>query len=364
MSQYTEILNTKFVINNFFRIIANVFSIFRASGKSCLPIMLKIESSSLCNLRCQMCPLKVGLSRETGTLKFNNFKKIFDEIKPAYLNLTGIGEPLMNKDIFKIISYAKNKNAIIKIDTNGTLLNKNNIKSLIQSSPSIISISVDGATKKTYEKIRTGARFSDICKNIKSLISYRNKIKSKTKIHIFFVLQKDNILGFIDFLKFGKSLNVDSVNGTIVTPMGKNLNKDSLNIDENILVKMKNELNYFKQNCKINLNIEGIENFLYGKIQKYSNAPCFWPWYQASITWDGYLTPCCVMCDNEIVFGNVFQNSFMNIWNNEGFQEFRKKLSKKRTGICSTCSVDETFIYNKLKPFYKIPLIKYLSERK
>lgn len=102
----------------------------------------------------------------------------------------------------------------------------------------------------------------------------------------------------------------------------------------------------------------------FNNLDSYNDRICFWPWYQATVTWNGYVNPCCVFCDNEIVWGNAFNEPFMKIWNNEKAKEFRKKIVNERKGICSSCCVDETFILEKLKPFYKIPLINLFSHRK
>lgn len=361
MSSYTEIIRTGIFLKRPFRALINLLYILRSGPKTGKPFMLKFESSTICNLKCKMCPLTKGLSRKRGVLKFENFKKIFDEINPPYLNLTGIGEPLLNPEIFKIIEYARKKNSLVKIDTNATLLNLENIKKLLKSKPSFVSISIDGITKKSYESIRVGGKFEEIIKNLRRLIEYRNKIQSETKIHLFFVLQQNNIYDLLEIIKFGDKLGIDSVNGTIVTPLGNNKNKENLKISKMNIPEVKEELKSLRKKIKINLNIESIIDFLNNPERvDHHNDSCFWPWYQSSITWDGYVVPCCIFCNNEIVFGNVFKESFMKVWNNNQAQNFRKQIIKERKGICASCNVNEKFIRDKKKIIEKIPLINKL----
>ena len=134
------------------RAIMSSLPTFRHTPKASLPFKLKIECSSLCNLKCTMCPLSVGLKRKQGHLTFKNFKYIFDQVNPPYLNLTGIGEPFLNPDLFKIIKYAKERNTMVKLDTNATLLNKENSGKILGTGIDIISTSMDGVDKKSYEK--------------------------------------------------------------------------------------------------------------------------------------------------------------------------------------------------------------------
>lgn len=364
MSIYKENISPWQLAKHGARVLSNVYYIFKAGEKASKPFGIKFEVSAMCNLRCIMCPLSKGLKRRQGLLKFKKFKKIYDEINPSYLNLTGIGEPLLNPDLFKIINYAKRKGTIVKLDSNATLLDEKNAEKLLSADPNIISVSVDGINKKSYEKIRRGANFEIVINNLKNLIKKRNKIKSKTKIHVNFVLQKKNIKELINFIKFLDSLEVDSINGDIALPLGKNKNIENRKIKPELIRNLKKELNIIK--TRASLNIEHVNEFLAcgGDISKKTQKHCFYPWYYPSITWDGYVIPCCYICDNEIVFGNAFEEPFMKIWNNKKIRNFRKMIAKKRTGICKDCFIDETYITDKLKLANKIPLLKNFSARK
>ncbi len=367
MSIYENISLFNIALKRPFRVLSNTLNAFLSRPKTGKPFKIKFESSAVCNLKCKMCPLTSGLQRKQGVLKFENFKKVYDEIRVPYLNLTGLGEPLMNKNIFKIIKYARKNGSLVKLDTNGTLLNKKNIKELIENNPTIVSVSIDGIKKENYESIRNGANFEEVIQNLKNLIKFRNESKSDTKIHLFFVLQKDNFFDLIGLIKFGKKIGVDVIKGTMVMDYGNAKNLSERNIDFKKIEKLREQIEQIKKDLNITLNIENIEDFLKDPenfSKNIQNKPCFYPWYNPCITWDGYVVPCDVHCNNEIVFGNAFEEPFMKIWNNEKAQEFRKQLLKKRTGVCSKCFVDETFIYEKLKPFYKIPIIRLLSKRK
>lgn len=364
MSIYKENIRPWQFIRPAFRVFSNVCYMFRAGEKSGKPFGIKFEVSAVCNLRCIMCPLSKGLKRKQGLLSFVNFRKVYDEIKPPYLNLTGFGEPLLNPELFDIIRYAKKYGSIVKLDTNATLLSKENIKKLLSARPNIVSISIDGTNKKSYEKIRVGGNFDVVINNLKNLIEYRNKTGSKSKIHVNFVLQKNNIKEIVKFIRFIDSLGVDSINGDIALPLGANKNIANRKINPEIIKKLKRDLKDLRTNAS--LNIEHVNEFLDcgGDILKRENGRCFYPWYYPSITWDGNVVPCCYVCDNEVVFGNALKDGFMNVWNNKKTREFRKMIAKRREGICKNCFIDETYIADKLKLLQKIPVIKKISKRK
>jgi MoaA/NifB/PqqE/SkfB family radical SAM enzyme len=55
------------------------------------------------------------------------------------------------------------------------------------------------------------------------------------------------------------------------------------------------------------------------------NDKCINPWFSATIKPNGDVTPCL-----GYVAGNLDENSFMEIWNNQKFKNFRKILKEKR----------------------------------
>ena len=113
MSMHSRVFWKAIKPRGILRGVSCVYNSFISKPKAGYPYRLKIESSAICNLKCTMCPHHVGLQRPLGVLKFEDFKKIHDEVKPVYVNLTELGEPLLNPDIYKIISYGSSKGARI-----------------------------------------------------------------------------------------------------------------------------------------------------------------------------------------------------------------------------------------------------------
>lgn len=77
------------------------------------PRQFWIEITNECNLRCIMCPVSSGLKRENGMMDLDAFKGIIDQIsmvRPRIM-LHVAGEPLLNKDLFEMVKYAKIKAA-------------------------------------------------------------------------------------------------------------------------------------------------------------------------------------------------------------------------------------------------------------
>ena len=373
---YTHILRHSISWRYPRKVLENAWYAMRSTPKAPTPFKLKLENTTVCNLKCNMCPHGVGLKRPIGSISYENYRHIFDQIYPCYLNLTGIGEPFLNKDIYKIIAHARSKNTFVKLDTNATLLNRNNGLKMLESSPNILSISIDGMKKDTYEKIRVGANFEKVIENTENFVKLKKEVgNTVTNIHTFMVVQQENLMQLPEYIKWADKIGVDSINGTFVIRLGMNENTDlGLNKSKaEDIIKVREELKEVLRNVKTDVRIANLINFLYkfDKIEGESvnkghnkTAPCFLPWYTPYITWDGNVCPCDFYAENEIVFGNVFEEPFMKICNNEKARAFRRQLIKKRVGICSSCGVNESEIFDKYKFVNKIPVVQRITHRK
>ena len=124
------------------------------------PLVIYIEPSGYCNLKCAFCPHGIeGTTLKKDFMSVKLFEKLIDDLsmfpdKVKLLRFCGTGEPLMNKDIVRILQYAKEKKAIerTEIVTNSILLNADLIKNLPRFADRII-ISIEGLSSKEYQQI-------------------------------------------------------------------------------------------------------------------------------------------------------------------------------------------------------------------
>jgi len=138
------------------------------------PSHVDVELSSLCNLNCPMCytttdEFKTKVNRMD--MDFDLYKKIIDEC--AQHNLYSIrlslrGEAFLNKHIYEMIKYAKEKgiNEVSTL-THGGFLDKEKFEKLIDLGLDWLTISFDGIGD-TYNKIRYPLKFDDAVQKIKS----------------------------------------------------------------------------------------------------------------------------------------------------------------------------------------------------
>lgn len=146
------------------------------SGRDCLespPTLLKPDNSTHCNLRCIMCDVG-DMFQDDATLR-NKIMADLERYLPTAkrLVLSGVGDPFVRADTRDLLINCK---GAIKFDvkTNGLLLPKY-WGQIRNQEFGKLNISIDGATKETYEKIRAGAKWEDLLKTLSLIQQNRNR---------------------------------------------------------------------------------------------------------------------------------------------------------------------------------------------
>ena len=312
------------------------------------PIYIQVEPTNNCNMRCKMCN-RVDLVKNPKNMSLKNFKKIVNVIQPKKIALSGFGEPFMNPHLLEMVSYAKRKGISVLTTSNFTLTHKMSAK-IVKSGLDLIKISIDAATKETYEKIRGQYKFGVIIDNIRELLDAKRELSSETPfIRFNCVLQKDNFHEIGDIIKLGKDLDIDATYFQMLELVGIEEKRDFL-IGDLTYSKMKKELVEAKklsEQLKINTNISSIVKNFSTYWAKYQNKQliannkrkCLVPWFLIYITVDGSVRPCCSFSFTKADMGNIFEQNFEEIWNGHKYQQLRKVFKKgiRPYRICKNC---------------------------
>ncbi len=175
--------------------------------------LLQVESAIACNLKCVMCPWKDVRDKAANHGIMD--QEIWEAIKPhlpevASLDLTGGGEPLLQPRLTEWVADAKAAGCEAGFLTNGLLLNEKITRNLLASGLDWICISMDGASKDTYEKIRIGSDFDKVAENVARVSKMRSG--RVPKIMINFVLMRMNFHEAEDMVRLAARLGADQVN--------------------------------------------------------------------------------------------------------------------------------------------------------
>jgi len=294
-----------------FQNVYNRFNLFYAylTKKSIikgLPNIFIIETTNDCNKNCLVCVHK-NMTRPVGYMDFELFKEIIDQIYLSELVFPFfLGESLLHKDIYKMISYCKQKKLFCSLFTNGTLLNDEESRNIISSGLDHLQISLNAVEEPIYKDIDPSCtfRFEQTIENIDRFLAI-NKRAVLTTISILSI--EANNKKWEETISYWKRKGIDV---------------------------------RFKPFVDWNSNDESIKKF--GKpieCKRNQVFPCDWLWRQFHILWDGRVVPCCFDYDGEYILGDVTNNSIREIWNNEKYAGLRGAHLKnnKKISLCEKC---------------------------
>lgn len=213
------------------------------------PIGFQITLTRKCNLRCVMCGVPYD------NLNYSLSDKEIDEIIEImpYLNdltLQG-GEVFFDNRISRILETSKKNNVCTKIITNGLLLKRDIIKTLVTMNVDLI-ISIDSCDKQNYEQIRIGAKFENLIENINLLNKMRKENDSKMNLTLAMVVMKRNYKEIENIIRFAKehkfsAVTLSQIYGNLP---GNEQNFFDFDVDYNIIKELDDKRIYFNNLAK------------------------------------------------------------------------------------------------------------------
>ena len=261
------------------------------------PSIVQVEVTNKCNIRCIMCPL-LESKRKKGDMTFGTFKKIVDDASGLceMLVLTG-GEPLLNKHIFEMISYASRSNLSTWLATNATLLDEDRSRQLLSCGLDQLILSFDDAGKETYEATRIGADYERTIHNIQQFLKISDACKHSTFVSVQLISMNET---------------KDAANGFVEKWSG----------------------------YKVNTFVKPVVNWRANESNwKFRQFLCDKPWFWTAIHYDGTIVPCGHDYNQSYPFGNINSASVKSIWNSSKYVSFRAMLVErmKENNLCRCC---------------------------
>ncbi len=284
------------------------------------PYWLTIDPASVCNLRCVFCPTgqRRG-ARPKAVLPFERFAAIVDKLGPYLyrIDFCNWGEPLLNPDIFRMIAYARRYGPEMKIDTSLNVeLTAAGAEALICSGLHRLLVSIDGATRPTYETYRRDGDFERVLRNLALLVDTKKRLRSATpEIHWQFLVFRHNEHEIEPARALARKIGVDSIGFTAPFCAPE-------------WASTKEEYNNY-------VVADGAVGF------KPAADVCAWLWDGLAINADGSVSPCCSVEDRKDDFCDFFSRPFWMLWNGRQYRAARRyvrdRVAPERGNVCTRC---------------------------
>jgi radical SAM protein with 4Fe4S-binding SPASM domain len=305
-------------------------------------------------------------SRIAAIRKYDMPRSLFDSIAAQvfplthFLVLSIMTEPFMTRDFPDRLLLVRDFDVPhSEIITNGTLLNEEIIRKIIDARISCLTFSIDGGNKEIYEAIRIGAIFQVVMYNLGLVQSMRrNRGASLPEIRINHVLSEPNIDHFDEFLSLVQRIRPERIGVRTVSRMSNALIQEST--DPVFWGKVRIAREKLADFCQRT----GIEDagFLRDRptpIDLFTVAGkkmiCRAPWESLAIFPNGDVYPCMAWTRRPI--GNLTSQTFEEIWEGKEAKALRREFTRFQPGVdCLNCAIrkdvppdlDDDFFYRKI----------------
>jgi radical SAM protein with 4Fe4S-binding SPASM domain len=278
------------------------------------PLYINVEPTNACNLKCYHC--SIDGSRKRGMMNLDLFRRIIDQAPDSGVHEVALfmgGEPLLHKDIAYMIEYVRSQGLESRVYTNACLLTREKSEAILDAGLDFLGVSIDGDNKEEYESMRVGADYDEVIGNIRTFLELKKERGAEKPFVSFQMIKlRENPRQYID---------PEFIAGF-----------DGLPVDE---FSFRNPHDW-RGEKKGEISLETAEKYY----------PCQVFWSAMSIAWDGKVVGCSADLNGRFIFGDLNENTIMEVWNSEGMRRYRRLMKEKRYEELPLCAECHALWYN------------------
>jgi radical SAM protein with 4Fe4S-binding SPASM domain len=272
------------------------------------------ETTDFCNARCIMCGAK-QMRRKRQTMPMNIYQMAVEQFAQANGHstmLSAFGEPLLDPHVIERVAFARKFPTIknIGFSTNGSLLTAKEYRALAEAGLTSLSISVDGFSKETYERVRVGLSFETLGENISEMLTAHKAMGRPIHISV-------------------SSFTAEKRKNLVLSPLYNAL------LEAGITPGLKWRVdNWGGLVSDVNSRLHLIK-------ARRHHGPCALLYHaQALVLPDGRVTPChCRDLEGNLYIGDINKSTLSEIWSGQLLEELRnEQLAGKFRPPCDLCS--------------------------
>lgn len=303
-----------------------------------LPRTLYLETTNRCDSECQTCvrTFRTLEPRKDLTLaEVQGIVEQFPELERVVLH--GIGEPLLNREIFVIVAYLKAKGANVVFNSDAISLTPKRAAQLIDSGLDEYRVSMDAASRETYARIRGVDQFDRVVRNVRHLVSLQRQRDARApRVSMWFTALQTNLHELPDFIRLAARLQVPEVTAQRLVFYGQGLAVQEQALYRKLAARQQDliaEAEALAGQVGMVFNASGattpLQSLNGATLDARPWAGCQRPWTLSYVTANGNVLPCCISPwttrnYRQLILGNAFTRDFARIWNGERYQQFRQ----------------------------------------
>jgi MoaA/NifB/PqqE/SkfB family radical SAM enzyme len=319
------------------------------------PVCLYLETTNRCNLLCETCPRTFEDLEPPADMSWELFTRIVDQFPNiARVVLHGVGEPMMVRDLARMIRYLKDRGTYVLFNTNGTLLTLRKGRELIDAGLDELRVSLDAAEPSTFKIVRGLDMFDRIIANVRAFTDLQRELAIfAPRVSLWLTGLKETVSQLPAFVKLASDIGVSEVylQRLVYFPEGQSMARAESSLFERLtgeearLIRQAEDL---AEALGIKFNASGATEPETSLKRKDVHRPwslCRRPWTLMYFTAHGRALPCCIAPFSmrgydSFTLGDAKEQSLQEIWNGKRYQELRRTLmSDKPQPACANCGL-------------------------
>ncbi|NWF93057.1 MAG: SPASM domain-containing protein [Syntrophaceae bacterium] len=306
----------------------------------------QIELTTRCALRCKMCVRTESKEWQYQDMRLEDFEKILPYLRDVEnVILEGWGESLLYKDLPECIRLVKKEGPCVGFVTSGKGLTEERVSQLIDAGLDFVGFSIAGTRPESHARIRVNSHLSEILNAIQFFTEEkRRRGITWPKMHLVFLMLKDNIHEVPDVPVFAKEAGIEEVFLTHIIHITSPSQDDQKAFSYG---EGGNDFNRFLREAEANARRSKV------KIKRPGLSPVDVPVCEENplrnlyISSSGEVSPCVylypplpspfkrIFCGGEywqerVSFGNIFKTSLSRIWLGEDYLRFRDLFAERQ----------------------------------
>ena len=321
------------------------------------PVCLYLETTNRCNLLCTTCPRTYKELEPPADMSWELFCSIVDQIPNlSRAVLHGVGEPMLVKNLPRMVRYLKDRGTYVLFNTNGTVLNERNGRALIEAELDELRVSFDAANAESYRAIRGKNYFNRILKNVRAFRDLQQREShAKPRVSAWLTGMRETVEQLPDFVRMAAETGVKEVYLQRLVFFEENA-IGKARPDQALYEQLsREEASHIDRAADIAVSL-GITFSASGAASepgmslKRSDSTSPWslcrrPWTVMYITANGRALPCCIAPFSQrgyenYTLGDATQQTLQDIWSGPAYQAFRRALQSDRPPTtCANCGL-------------------------
>jgi MoaA/NifB/PqqE/SkfB family radical SAM enzyme len=329
----------------------------RSQRAELLPVCVYLETTNRCNLLCTTCPRTYAELEPPADMSWALFTTIVDQIphlERAVLH--GVGEPMLVKNLPKMVRYLKDRGTYVLFNTNGTVLNDKNGRALIDAGLDELRVSLDASNAESFLAIRGADFFNRILRNVRRFRELQvREGHERPRVSAWLTGLKETVADLPAFVRVAADIGVKEVYLQRLVYFGT----DSIGKarpDQALFEQMTaGEAVYLDEAAALACSL-GITFSASGAASEPGmsltrsgdGSPwslCRRPWSVMYFTANGRALPCCIAPFSQrgyenYTLGDATQQTLREIWNGPAYSSFREALlSDQPPTACANCGL-------------------------